>query len=260
MDSRSAETVTTPPTLSLVIPAFNEAHRIERTLRESLSFIASDFPGSEIILVDDGSTDDTLRRARTVAAVEPALRVIASRHGGKAAAVRTGMAAATGELIGFTDADLATPLTHLHDLVSAIDRGCAIAIGSREGAGAVRIGEPAYRHIMGRGFNTLVRIVVLPGFADTQCGFKLFRRDAVERILPRARLYAGESEAVAGPRVTAFDVELLVIARRQRLRVCPVPVTWRYGEQTKVDPVRDTWHNLTDVIRILVNNLRGRYG
>ncbi len=174
-------------------------------------------------------------------------------------AVRAGMVEARGELIGFSDADLATPLRHLHDLVAAIEAGCAIAIGSREGAGAVRIGEPTYRHIMGRAFNWLVRAVALPGFADTQCGFKLFRRDAVERILPRTRLYSGGSETITGPRVTAFDVEFLVIAKRQNLRVCPVAVTWRYGEQTKVDPVRDTWHNLIDVLQILVNNLRGKY-
>jgi dolichyl-phosphate beta-glucosyltransferase len=259
LDSRSKGTVPSHHHLSLVIPAYNEAHRIEETLREAAAFMASDFPRSEIILVDDGSTDDTLRIARAVAAAHPAVRVIANPHGGKAAAVRTGMVAADGDLIGFSDADLATPLRHLHDLVAAIEGGCAIAIGSREGAGAVRIGEPAYRHVMGRGFNWLVRLIALPGFADTQCGFKLFRREAIERILPRTVLYTGDTEKIAGPRVTAFDVEFLVIARRHGLQVCPVPVTWRYGEQTKVDPVRDTWHNLTDVIRIQINNLRGRY-
>ncbi len=240
-------------------PAFNEAHRIERTLREAAEFMASDFPASEIILVDDGSTDDTLRIARAVAAAHPAVRVIPNHHGGKAAAVRTGLIEARGDLVGFSDADLATPLRHLHDLAAAIERGCAIAIGSREGAGAVRIGEPTYRHVMGRAFNWLVRLVALPGFADTQCGFKLFRRDAVEQILPRTRLYSGTSDSITGPRVTAFDVEFLVIARRQNLQVCPVPVTWRYGEQTKVDPLRDTWHNLTDVLRIMVNDVRGKY-
>jgi dolichyl-phosphate beta-glucosyltransferase len=259
LDSRPGESITTPPELSLVIPAFNEEHRIDKTLRDALAFMASDFPRSEIILVDDGSTDDTLRLAQGVASENQMLRVIGNPHGGKAVAVRTGMKEARGDLIGFSDADLATPLKHLHDLVAAIDHGCAIAIGSREGAGAVRIGEPAYRHIMGRGFNWLVRLAALPGLADTQCGFKLFRRDALRQILPRTLLYSDTSETVSGPRVTAFDVELLVIARRQRLPICPVPVTWRYGEQTKVDPVRDTWHNLTDVVRILVNNLRGRY-
>lgn len=259
MDPPSTKIGPSPLRLSLVIPAYNEAHRIEGTLREAAEFMASDFPRSEIILVDDGSTDDTLRIARAVAATHPGLRVIANSHGGKAAAVRTGMIESAGDLIGFSDADLATPLRHLHNLVEAIDGGCAIAIGSREGAGAVRIGEPAYRHIMGRAFNWLVRLVALPGFADTQCGFKLFRKDAIERILPRTQLYSDSSKAVTGPRVTAFDVEFLVIARRQNLRICPVSVTWRYGEQTKVDPVRDTWHNLTDVMRILINNYRGKY-
>ena len=137
LDSRSEETFTSPLRLSLIIPAFNEAHRIEGTLREAIEFLASDFPRSEVILVDDGSTDDTLRIARAVAAAHPSLRVIANPHGGKATAVRTGLVEARGELIGFSDADLATPLRHLHELVAAIDDGCAIAIGSREGAGAV---------------------------------------------------------------------------------------------------------------------------
>ena len=259
MSLGSEVTRTSPPRLSLIIPAFNEAHRIEETLREAAEFMSSDFPQSEIILVDDGSTDDTLHIAQGVAAAYPSLRVIANRHGGKAAAVQTGMTEARGDLIGFSDADLATPLRHLHDLVAAIDNGCAIAIGSREGAGAVRIGEPTYRHVMGRAFNWLVRLVALPGFADTQCGFKLFRREAVDQILSSTRLYSGASDSITGPRVTAFDVELLVIARRQHLRICPVPVTWSYGEQTKVDPLRDTWYNLTDVLRIKVHDLRGRY-
>lgn len=247
------------PLLSLVIPAYNEAHRIEATLRQVLAYVPIAFPDSEIILVDDGSSDKTGDLAWEFTAAHPNLRVLSIPHAGKAVAVRSGMLAARGDLIAFSDADLATPLTHLTDLAAAIDRGCDIAIGSREGAGSRRIGEPAYRHVMGRGFNWIVRIIALPGLPDTQCGFKMFRRNAVERILARARLYPDDAKALSGPRVTAFDVELLVIARRLAYRTCSIPVTWRYGSHSKVDPARDTWHNLVDVLRVRYHDLRGRY-
>ncbi len=259
MDSNSNEWNAENLSLSLVIPAYNEAHRIASTLTEVMAYVPVAFPFSEVILVDDGSSDETLALANTFAAMHPELRVVSIPHRGKAAAVQAGMIEARGGLIAFSDADLATPLHHLHDLVSAIDRGCAVAIGSREGSGATRIGEPTYRHIMGRGFNWLVRLVALPGLPDTQCGFKVFRREAARDILERARLYPTESSVIFGPRVTAFDVELLVIARRRGFRVCSIPVTWRYGAQSKVDPARDTWHNFIDVLRVRSNDLWGRY-
>jgi hypothetical protein len=112
---------------------------------------------------------------------------------------------------------------------------------------------------MGRAFNLLVRLLVLPGIQDTQCGFKLFTRQAADRIMSRARLYADPTSSVSGPRVTAFDVELLVVARRQGLKVCVHPVVWTYGEQSKVNPLRDTWINLLDVLHVRWNDSRGRY-
>jgi hypothetical protein len=112
---------------------------------------------------------------------------------------------------------------------------------------------------MGRAFNLLVRLLVLPGIQDTQCGFKLFTRDASRRIMSRARLYAAPPDGLSGPRVTAFDVELLVVARRQALKVCVMPVVWTYGEQSKVNPIRDTWTNLLDVLKVRWNDSRGRY-
>jgi DUF1365 family protein len=111
---------------------------------------------------------------------------------------------------------------------------------------------------MGRVFNRLVQLLLLPGIEDTQCGFKLFRRDALEQLLPRMRLYR-EAVAATGPRVTAFDVELLVIARQLGLRIDTVAVVWTYGEQSKVDPIRDTLRNLTDIATVKWNQVRGRY-
>jgi dolichyl-phosphate beta-glucosyltransferase len=241
--------------LSLVIPAFNEARRIATTLETAGSYLASlPFP-TELILVDDGSDDATAAIART--STSPT-RVLAIPHGGKAAALRAGLSAATGDLVAFTDADLATPLSNLDHFVVRASDGADVVIGSREGVGAHRLGEPTYRHVMGRVFNRLVQLLLLPGLDDTQCGFKLFTRDAVRLLLDRSILYR-DTPVVTGARVTAFDVELLTIARRRGLRIDVVPVVWTYGEGSKVSPLRDTWANLRDVVTVARAARSGRY-
>jgi glycosyltransferase involved in cell wall biosynthesis len=247
------------PSLSLIIPAYNEAARIGGTVREAVAWLTSQPFATELIVVDDGSDDATADVAeQTVAELERG-QVLRIAHGGKAAAVRAGMLAATGEQIAFSDADLATPLAYLSQLRVALAGGCDVAIGSREGAGARRIGEPTYRHLMGRLFNGLVRLLLVPGVHDTQCGFKLFRAEVAGDLLRRARLYRDGGQTISGPRVTAFDVELLTIARLKGYRICPVPVVWSYGEGSKVRPARDTWHNVRDVVNVWIAAKRGRY-
>lgn len=247
------------PSLSLVIPAYNEATRIAQTIRAAIIWLNAQTFTSELIVVDDGSDDGTVDVADVALSAYPRGRVIRIAHGGKAAAVRAGMTAATGEQIAFSDADLATPLPYLFDLRAALAAGCDVAIGSREGAGARRIGEPPYRHFMGRVFNGLVRLLLIPGVHDTQCGFKLFRADVARDLLHRSRLYRDGGLSIAGPRVTAFDVELLTIARLNGYRICSTPVVWSYGEGSKVRPARDTWHNVRDVFDVWINAKRGRY-
>ena len=247
------------PSLSLVIPAYNESARISATVREAVGWLrAQSFP-SELIVVDDGSEDGTAEIAVGALAGIANARVLQIRHGGKAAAVRAGMFAAVGEQIAFSDADLATPLAYLSDLRAAVAEGCDVAIGTREGEHARRVGEPLYRHVMGRVFNALVRLLLVPGVDDTQCGFKLFRSQVALDLLERSRLYRGDGGAVSGPRVTAFDVELLAIARLRGYRVCSVPVVWTYGVGSKVRPARDTWHNVRDVLDVWIGVKRGLY-
>jgi dolichyl-phosphate beta-glucosyltransferase len=245
--------------LSLVIPAYNEAARIGATVREAVAWLRDQSFSSELIVVDDGSDDATADIAEFALDGFTEGRVLRIDHGGKAAAVRAGMLNASCELIGFSDADLATPLSYFDSLRQTLQEGNDIAIGSREGAGARRIGEPPYRHVMGRVFNGLVRVLVVPGIHDTQCGFKLFRADVARDLLRRARLYRGGGTVVAGPRVTAFDVELLAIARQRGYRIASVPVVWTYGEGSKVRPARDTWHNMRDVLDVWIGVMRGRY-
>jgi dolichyl-phosphate beta-glucosyltransferase len=247
------------PSLSLIIPAYNEAARIGTTVREVVAWLSDQPFSTELIVVDDGSDDATANLADRALSALGVGRVIRIAHGGKAAAVRAGMLAATCDQIAFTDADLATPLPYLAELRAALAAGCDVAIGSREGAGARRFGEPNYRHLMGRVFNGLVRVLLLPDVHDTQCGFKLFRADVAGDLLLRSQLYRDIGHTVSGPRVTAFDVELLTIARLNGYRICSVPVVWRYGEGSKVRPAHDTWHNVRDVLDVWIAAKRGRY-
>lgn len=245
------------PYLSVVIPAYNEAERLPETLRAVLAYLDRQPYRAEILVVDDGSADGTAAVAERL--LPPGRgRVLREPHRGKGASVRAGMLAARGAVALFTDADLAVPIAETGRLLAALD-GAAVVIGSREGAGASREGEPAFRHVMGRVFNRVVRIIALPGIDDTQCGFKLFRADAAHAIFPRMRLYGPEAPQVHGARVTGFDVEVLVIARRQGLAIREVPVCWRYGVQSKVRPLPDTFWNLRDVLRVRLNDWRGYY-
>ena len=228
-------------------------------MRTVLAYLVGQDYTAEVLLVDDGSTDDTAASARSLVAQFPNLRVETVPHGGKAAAVLWGMEHADGDLILFADADLATPITYLAEFRSAAALGADVVIGSREGEAASRIGEPEFRHLMGRGFNALVRLLLLPGIHDTQCGFKLFTAEARDAILPRLRLYRGNDGEIVAPKVTAFDVELLVVARRLGLEIAILPVTWTYGEQSKVNPIGDTFTNFSDVAHVKWNDLRGRY-
>jgi dolichyl-phosphate beta-glucosyltransferase len=245
--------------LSVVVPAYNEERRLQLTLEAILTFLAAQPFSSELIVVDDGSTDATVRIAETLREQHPDLRIIRNDHRGKGYTVRTGMLLAQGKYVLFTDADLAVPMEEWAKLAPAFDSGYDIVIGSREGLGARRLGEPRYRHFMGRIFNRVVQLIALGGIQDTQCGFKAFRGEVAQHVFNSVQLYGADAKVVQGAAVTAFDVEALFLARKFGYRIKEVPVTWRYGAETKVDPIRDSWRNFSDVIRVRWNDLRGRY-
>ncbi len=246
------------PLVSIIVPVYNEAHRIAGTLDALEDWVRMSACRTEILIVDDGSTDDTAEVVKLRLPSMPSSRLIAMPHGGKARAVLAGLREASGESMGFMDADLATPLSTLNIALEALQHGADVVIGSREGRGASRIGEPWYRHAMGRVFNGLVRRTLLPGVQDSQCGFKFMTHVARDGILPRIRLYRSE-QTVSQARVTAFDVELLYIARLLNLSVHVIPVSWEYGSQSKVNPVTDTLQNLEDVAKVWLNGKRGLY-
>jgi len=257
-DSTDSSVQSDVPHLSIVIPVYNEADRIAASLEALSQWVSGQQFAVEIIIVDDGSEDATVRGARAHADGRSFIRVIEVAHRGKANAVLEGLGVARGQIAGFMDVDLATPLDTWAEAERAFADGADIVIASREGEGSTRIGEPAYRHAMGRVFNALVRVLLLPGIHDTQCGFKFFSRSAMEEILPLCRLYAG-SEVVSRPRVTAFDVELLYVAKRLGCEIAVIPVSWTYGQHTKVNPLTDTLQNARDVLTVRWHGWRGDY-
>src|SRR5438477_7202462 len=230
------------PVFSLVIPAFNEADRIGQSLREVLDYLQRSSPESELIVVNDGSTDETSERVREVfgAAGLIATRLLEhSPNRGKGAAARTGLLAATKPIGLFSDADLSTPIEETPKLIEPIANGeVDIAFGSRAlDRSLIGIHQSWRREQGGRVFNLLVRIATSLPFWDTQCGFKAFRLDVCRPILEAARLDG-----------FAFDVELLFLADRAGLRIREVPVRWNHAEGSKVSFFRDSLRMLREVI------------
>ena len=236
------------PALSVVIPAYNEAQRLPATLVRIRGFLEARAQSFEIVVADDGSRDATAAVAE--AAGGPWLRVLrGGPNRGKGHAVRRGMLEARGERRLMTDADLSTPIEELPSLEARLDRGFDVAIGSRAVVGArIEVHQSAFRETAGRAFNVLVRLLLLPGIRDTQCGFKLFTAAAAQAAFEPVRL-AGFS----------FDVEAIYIARRRGLRVAEVPVLWRNDVATRVGGVSGT-RAFLDLLRIRLNAARGRYG
>lgn len=236
------------PFLSLVVPAYNEAMRLPATLDALAAYLARQTYTTEVIVVDDGSADATADVVRSRAATWPALRLLTAPHGGKGHAVKMGLQAAQGEYAFLCDADLSMPIAELSKFLPEALGAVDVAIASREGPGAYRFGEPLYRHLMGRAFNTFVRWAVLPGVQDSQCGFKWLRGDL-------ARQLAGV-QTING---WGFDVELLCAARCWGYRVVEVPITWHYATSSRIRPLRDAWRMAREVLAVRRNARRGLY-
>ena len=245
--------------LSLVIPAYNEEARLPATLATVVRYLSTQPYSWEVIVADDGSEDATPSIAAEWSRREARLRHLRLPHRGKAAAVREGILASHGRMVIFTDADLSTPIEYLEPACALLEDGWDIVIGSREGAEARRIGEPLHRHLMGRVFNRIVQLLVVPGVEDTQCGFKGFRAEVARDLFGHSRLYHNGARPARGPLVTGFDVEILYLARRRGYRLAVLPVIWRHVEGSKVRPGIDSIIMLRDVVMVWVNGLRGRY-
>jgi dolichyl-phosphate beta-glucosyltransferase len=236
------------PQLSIVIPAYNEATRIGDSLRVLSRYLRERGLTWEIRVVDDGSEDATADVVTRLARDDSRVTLQREPHRGKGGAVRAGMLASRAERRFLCDADLSMPIHELSRFLDIVPRDCDIAIGSREGDAARRVGEPFYRHAMGRVFNTLVRTSVLPAIQDTQCGFKMFTASAAQSVFAAATIPGW-----------AFDIEVLAIARTQGWRIRELPIEWHYGAESRVAPVRDSYRMVRDLWAIRRKVRRGAY-
>ena len=240
------------PDLSIVIPAYNEEKRIGPTLRAIAAYLAPGGMTAEILVVDDGSGDGTSRCVEQLAAEIPGLRLIRNdRNRGKGFSIRHGFAESRGALVLLTDADLSAPIEELHQLLPAVrDGGNAIAVGSRAvDPSRVEVRQGWIRQTMGKGFNLIVRLLTGLSIRDTQCGFKLLRREPLVPVFRQARVDR-----------FSYDVEILYLAHRRGLAIAEIPVRWRNSPQSKVRIVSDSLQMFWDVVRIALRDRTGGYG
>ena len=234
--------------LSIVIPAYNEEGRLPKTLPAVAQFLLSQAYKAEVLVVDDGSSDTTAEIVTRVSQDYPFVRLLQPGRGGKGHAVKAGMLAAQGEYVFFGDADWAMPVSELPKFLPPQQNGFQLAIGSREGKGAVRYDEPGYRHLMGRVFNFLVKVLAVPGFEDTQCGFKCFHHSVVQDLFSH--------QTING---FGFDVEVLYIAQKRGYNIVEVPIHWYSQPESKVHPVKDTLRMFQDIFTVRSNDRNGIY-
>ncbi len=238
----------TQPFLSLVIPAHNEEARLPTTLESVRAFVEAQPYATEVIIVENGSSDRTLEIAQQHTSRMPFLKVIHEERAGKGLAVKRGMLEARGEYRFFADADFSMPVAEINRFLPPAVGSIDIAIGSREAAGAVRYDEPAFRHFTGRVFNALVRFLALPGLKDTQCGFKCFRGAVAEDVFPY--------QTIEG---WTFDVEVLFIARRRGYKIIEIGVPWYFDAHSKVRVFKHSTKMAMDLLAIRRNALQGKY-
>lgn len=235
--------------LGIVIPAYNEEERLPRTLARVTEYYAAQEYTWRVLVVSDGSTDRTDEIVRAFAEHGSPVGLLAyAPNRGKGAAVRAGMLSLDADLLLFCDADLATPQEETSKLLSAIEIGAEVAIGSRPVTGAeLEIRQPLYREMLGRLFNRAVQLLAVPGIDDTQCGFKLFTRDAAREVFSRCKLDG-----------FGFDFESIMIARDLGLKIAEVPIRWSHQEGSKVSMLRDGPRMLGDLIRLRRAGRKGR--
>jgi len=236
------------PFLSLVIPVYHEAQRLPQAIQKIDAFVQQNNYQTEVLIVENGSSDDTLSIARSFAQTRSFMRVFDESARGKGLAVKRGMLEARGDYRIMCDVDFSMPIEQVNRFIPPNLSDVEVAIGSREVPGARRFEEPAYRHLIGRVFNTMVRYLVLPGLQDTQCGFKCFRGDVADVVFPLQTLDG-----------MSFDTEVLFIARQKGLTIKEVPIDWYFDPDSRVRLIQDSIRMAFDLITIRRNAQKGLY-
>lgn len=238
----------TQPLLSIIIPAYNEETRLPDTLEQVLTFIQQQTYETEVLIVENGSSDRTFEVAQDFASSCPHCHAIHIEARGKGLAVQEGMLRATGQYRFMCDADLSMPISEINRFIPPNLTNFDIAIASREAPGSVRYNEPGYRHWGGRGTNLLIRWFALPGLHDTQCGFKMFCADIAKDIFGHQTINNW-----------SFDIEVLYIARLRGYRILEIPIPWYFNPETKLNPIRDALNMAMDIFTIRRNTRLGQY-
>lgn len=236
------------PFLSIIIPAYNEEKRLPNTLEKVYEFIQGQSYSTEVLIVENGSSDQTFEVAQNFSSNFPNFYALKIPLRGKGLAVRKGMLQAVGQYRFLCDADLSMPVGEISHFIPPALEDFDIAIASREAPGSIRYDEPSFRHWGGRGINLLIRLLVLPGLRDTQCGFKCFRSDIAEDIF-RYQTFSGIS----------FDPEVLYIARLRGYKIVEIPIPWYYSDESRIHLIRDTHSLIRDLFVIRKNARLGMY-
>jgi dolichyl-phosphate beta-glucosyltransferase len=238
------------PKLSIVIPAYNEHKRIGESLRRILQYLHEQKWEAEVVVVDDGSQDDTVQIIDSFALQYPEVRLVRNpENRGKGYSVRNGMLNARGRFLLFTDADLSSPISEAYKLFAALDAGADVAIGSRWLDPSLQFQrQPLKRRIYSRAFNLYLRMLLGLRFRDTQCGFKAFTQRAAHTIFPRQQIFRW-----------GFDPEILQIARKEKMKVVEVPVIWGHDERSTIHPLKDGLRMGIDTLKVWWYGIRGKY-
>ena len=238
------------PTYSIVIPAYNESTRLAASLKKVLAYVHAQGWDAEVIVVNDGSRDNTAEIVRSFAAKDPVLRLLENPgNRGKGYSVRNGMLNARGKLLLFSDADLSSPIEEAPKLLHALEEGADIAIGSRWLRAETQTQrQPLHRQLFGRIFNLMLRITLGLKFKDTQCGFKAFKKPAADAIFPLQKIERW-----------GFDPEILFLAQKFGFQVKEIPVAWGHSGETRINPIADGFRMFLEMIRIRRNDWEGKY-
>lgn len=242
--------------ISIIIPSYNEEQNLKKNvLKEVEDYLNKLKVTYEVIIVDDGSTDNSIELIKKYINKNKNFKLIQNSHGGKAIAVMTGMMEAKGEIVLFTDMDQATPINQLEKFIPKFEESYDIVIGSRVG----RKGAPFVRKLAAWGFSLLRGLILGLPFKDTQCGFKAFSKVAVDKIIPKIKHEWGVVHFKGGAVNAGFDVEILFLAKKYGFKIAEVEVEWNYVDTERVQVVKDALAAIYDMIRIRFNDLTGKY-
>lgn len=243
--------------LSVILPAYNESDNLKRGVLSSISdYLEKNVKSHEVIIVDDGSSDNSIKLIEEFIKDKKNFRLIKNNHGGKAIAVMTGLLESTGEIGLFADMDQATPISEIEKLLPYFEKNYDIVIGSRKG----RQGAPVIRKLMAFGFSLIRTIILGLPYKDTQCGFKAFNRRSINLIFPVLKARWHKHLQKKGAAVNAaFDVETLFIAKKIGFKIKEVQVEWHHVGTERVQVIRDSFDAIIDILKIRINDILGRY-